>query len=170
MEMAHSASRPGSEFNDFLFAPVGEDRNGMLLSVLSALARLDVDPWQEAAKLARLPRETATLMLATLIAALPDGPSAPLDPGVVAARLIPLLPRSITPDAAPRGTVTGMGAANNPRAVLYMLFIAFLLGLQFIGTIHQPTAPADDGRPPTSNTAPAQPSPNAGPSRANGLG
>jgi hypothetical protein len=32
-----------SEFDPFLFAPVGEERNGMLLSVLSALARLEVD-------------------------------------------------------------------------------------------------------------------------------
>ena len=32
----------------------------MLLSVLSALARLDIDPWQEAAQLAGLPGETAT--------------------------------------------------------------------------------------------------------------
>src|SRR5271170_1277276 len=117
MARAASVSRLESQFDDFLFAPIGEDRNGMLLSVLSAFARLDVDPWQEAAKLACLPRETATLMLATLIAALPDGPSAPLDPGAVAARLIPLLPRSTTPDAAPRGAVTGMGAASNPRAV-----------------------------------------------------
>ena len=45
-------SVPGSEFNDFLFAPIGEDKNGMLVSVLSGLARSDVDPWQEAAKLA----------------------------------------------------------------------------------------------------------------------
>jgi hypothetical protein len=46
---------PGSEFNDFLFAPIGEDRNGMLVSVLSGLARSDVDPWQEATRLAELP-------------------------------------------------------------------------------------------------------------------
>ena len=32
----------------------------MLLSVLSALARLDIDPWQEAVQLAALPEETAT--------------------------------------------------------------------------------------------------------------
>ena len=95
VEMTRSASVSllGSEFDDFLFAPIGEDRNGMLLSVLSALARLDVDPWQEAAKLARLPWETATQSLASLIAALPDGPSAHLDPGTIAARLIALLPR-----------------------------------------------------------------------------
>jgi hypothetical protein len=45
-------SLPGSEFNDFLFAPIGEYRNGMLVSVLSGLTRSDVDPWQEAARLA----------------------------------------------------------------------------------------------------------------------
>lgn len=65
----------------------------MLLSVLSALARLNVDPWQEAAKLALLPGETATQKLAAIIAALPDGPSARRDPRTIAARLIALLPR-----------------------------------------------------------------------------
>ncbi|MDF2117845.1 hypothetical protein PY365_19885 [Roseiarcaceae bacterium H3SJ34-1] len=49
-----------SKFDDFLFAPVGEDRNGMIVSLLSALARLDIDPWEEAAELARLPTEAAT--------------------------------------------------------------------------------------------------------------
>jgi hypothetical protein len=48
-----------SEFNDFLFAPIGEEGNEMLLSVLSALARLGVDPWQEAARLSQLPKETS---------------------------------------------------------------------------------------------------------------
>ena len=58
-----SASQLGPEFENFLFAPIGADRNGMLLSVLSALARLDIDPWQEAAQLAALPEETATRRL-----------------------------------------------------------------------------------------------------------
>src|SRR5579862_3396368 len=94
MMRSASSSSLGSEFNDFLFAPIGEERNGMLLSVLSALARLDVDPWQEAAELARLSRENATQRLASLIAAaLPDKPSVRLDPGSIAARLIALLPR-----------------------------------------------------------------------------
>jgi len=81
------------EFDDFLFAPIGEERNGMLLSVISALARLNVDPWQEAANLAQLPGTTATRRLASLIASLPDRPSAKLDPATNAARLIARLPR-----------------------------------------------------------------------------
>src|SRR5579871_6864247 len=95
-EMMRSASSTplGSEFNDFLFAPIGEERNGMPLSVLSALARMDVDPWQEAAELARLSKENATQRLASLIAAaLPGKPSVRQDPGTIAARLIALLPR-----------------------------------------------------------------------------
>ena len=48
MTSAVSAFGRKSEFDSFLCAPIGEERNGMLLSVLSALARLDVDPWQEA--------------------------------------------------------------------------------------------------------------------------
>jgi hypothetical protein len=55
--MSRSLSAPliGPEFDDFLFAPLGEERNGMRLSVISALSRLEVDPWQEAASLAELP-------------------------------------------------------------------------------------------------------------------
>jgi hypothetical protein len=37
-----------AEFDNFLYASIGADRNGMPLSVLSALARLDLDPWEEA--------------------------------------------------------------------------------------------------------------------------
>jgi hypothetical protein len=37
-----------SDLNDFLFATVGDEPNGMPLSVISALTRLAVDPWEEA--------------------------------------------------------------------------------------------------------------------------
>jgi hypothetical protein len=74
MTRTTSLSPLGSEFDNFLFAPIGEDKNGMLLSVVSALARLDVDPWQEAGELARLPPESAIARLASRISALPkDG-------------------------------------------------------------------------------------------------
>jgi hypothetical protein len=61
------------EFDDFLYAPIGADGGEMPLSVLSALARLDLDPWQEAAELSELPKGTATQRLAALIARLPGG-------------------------------------------------------------------------------------------------
>ena len=45
-----------SEFNEFLFAFVGEEKSGQQLTVLSALARLGLDPWGEAARLSELPK------------------------------------------------------------------------------------------------------------------
>jgi hypothetical protein len=84
MQGSSSISLLGSEFEPFLLAPVGEESNGMLLSVLSGLARLDVDPWEEAAG---LPGDAATRKLASLIAALPTAASAREDSVTIAARV-----------------------------------------------------------------------------------
>ncbi len=121
----------------------------MLLSVLSALARLDVDPWQEAAKLALLPGETATQRLAALIAALPDGPSVHRDPGTIAARLIALLPRRAESNTPSRETLRGVGAATNFQTVRWLIlvnatFLAFMVAAQWIVASRQPPAPVDN--------------------------
>src|SRR5208282_1875873 len=135
-EMTHSSSVPhlGSEFDDFLFAPISEDRNGMLLSVLSALARLDIDPWREAAQLAELPEGTATRRLASLIEALPEEPSAHPDPATIAARLIALLPRPASSNIPSRKALLGAGVVIHPHAIIYMyvIFMVFALGAQWI--------------------------------------
>lgn len=82
-----------SELNEFLFAPIGEERNGMTLSVFSGLARLGVDPWAEAARLANLPNLAATEALARTIARMSGGSWQPLEAPRIAARLIGLLPK-----------------------------------------------------------------------------
>jgi hypothetical protein len=61
------------EFDDFLYAPIAADGVEIPLSVLSALARLDVDPWMEAAELSELPKVAAAQRLASLVARLPGG-------------------------------------------------------------------------------------------------
>ncbi len=81
-----------SEFNEFLFAPIGAEGNDTDITVLSALARLGVDPWQEAARLAQLSRELAKERLAAIISGLPNGRWMPSDVGAIAARLTDLLP------------------------------------------------------------------------------
>jgi hypothetical protein len=67
-----------SDLNDFLFASVGVEQNGMPLSVVSALTRLGADPWEEAARLAALPKALAVETLAPMIARLPIGSTAPV--------------------------------------------------------------------------------------------
>ena len=73
--MTHAALTPllGRAFDPFLFASIDDETDGPLLSVVSALARLDVDPWQEAASLARMPKEKAKQRLTSLLASLPPG-------------------------------------------------------------------------------------------------
>ena len=93
MTPATSVSFFRSEFDNFLYAAIGADSNEMPLSVLSALTRLNLDPWQEAAELSELPKDTAAERLETLIARLPGGPWAQADLGAIARRLITLLPR-----------------------------------------------------------------------------
>ena len=80
-----------SEFDRFLFAPL--DENGEApLSVLSALARQDIDAWVEAARLAQLPKDHAVNSLASTIWKSNSKRWSPSDASIVAARLIELLP------------------------------------------------------------------------------
>jgi hypothetical protein len=151
--MTHSASLSlGSEFNDFLFAPIGEDSNGMRLSVLSALARLDIDPWQEAAKLARLPVKAATERLSSLIGALPDWPSMHRDTGTIAASLIGLLPRRSGSATPARPDSPRQGATPNSRTVLYVVVVVFVLTALTMMATRQPTSSVDGSSAPTSGS------------------
>jgi hypothetical protein len=81
-----------SDLNDFLFAPVGEEQNGVTLSVVSGLTRLGLDPWEEAARLTPLPKARAAEALATLIARLPICRTQSSDDFAISRRLVELLP------------------------------------------------------------------------------
>jgi hypothetical protein len=81
-----------SDLNDFLFATVGDEPNGMPLSVISALTRLGVDPWEEAARLAALPKVLAAEALAPMIARLSIGRPQRSNNVAIAQRLVGLLP------------------------------------------------------------------------------
>ena len=86
-----------SQYNDFLFASVGEEAAGVQLTVLTALTRLGLDPWQEAARLSDLPREAAARALAATIATLPQGGWKASESGAIAARLVDCLPGRSAP-------------------------------------------------------------------------
>jgi hypothetical protein len=86
-----------SRYNDFLFATVaierhGVDTDGNALTVLSALTRLQVDPWQEAARLANLSPDAASRALAATFARLPELNWKADDAAAAARRLVALLP------------------------------------------------------------------------------
>jgi hypothetical protein len=80
-----------SDLNDFLYADVGE-ANGTMLTVLSLLARLGLDPWHEAGRIAKLPRKAAVSGLAVMISEVPECGRSPEHAISIAARLALLLP------------------------------------------------------------------------------
>ena len=101
----------------------------MLLSVVSALARLDLDPWQETANLARLPRKTATERLTAYIVALPDRPSAQLASGAIAAGLIARLPNQPGSNALSGKSAPALGipAAIQSKLFFYLALVLMVL-------------------------------------------
>ncbi len=131
-----SLSPLGSQYNSFLWAPVHEDRDGGSLSVLSALARLDLDAWNEASDLALLPVDHAVERLSSFLASLPSSPAVRIDFRPVAARLVKLLPpASVSPPLAPPFSRTTTALTAGLIAMLISSAILFSLDL-ITGTGH----------------------------------
>jgi hypothetical protein len=104
-------------FNDFLFATVCEERNEMRLSVISALARQDLDPWAEAAELARMPADGAARRLSSLLAGVVgDAPTRP-DHATIALRLVALLPTAAETEIPHQAQAAAVLTAEPFRAV-----------------------------------------------------
>jgi len=135
-------SLPNSEFDDFLFAPVGEERNAMLLTVLSALARLGIDPWEEAARLARLPRDLAAQSLAAMIGKLPSRRWSLPDSQAIAARLVKLLPSQNDSKAPSVAADPGILQMIRSLGVMWMIF-AVVYGALFMAANRELPAVAD---------------------------
>jgi hypothetical protein len=87
------------DLDKFLFAAVGDEIDGVPLSVISALTRLGLDPWEEAGRLSSLSGREATEQLARLIAEIPEMSRSPDEAREVAGHLINLLPKH---DPSPR--------------------------------------------------------------------
>jgi hypothetical protein len=139
--MTHAALSPliGPEFDQFLGASIGEDRNGTGLSVLSALARLDVDPWKEAASLARMPREAAAVRLTELIEALPLAPASAIPSRMSAASLVSLLPKGKAVDAHSSDSPFAATGLRETRVLMalggfaIMMLVLFTMSALFSG-------------------------------------
>ena len=144
-----------SEFNEFLFAVVGEEKSGMKLTVLSALARIGLDPWREAAHLAGLPKEAATRALATAIGALPEGDWKASDSRSIAVRLLDCLPkRSSPPAASPQdsGIEDRKPKVEAPKWLFWIaLGAAMLFAILRMDPAKVPQPDPSDGWSPNSN-------------------
>lgn len=119
--------------NDFLFASICEERNGMQLSVLSALARLNVDPWEEATRLAAMPKAVAAMALASTLDRVSDRTWGPSEAEAIAARLVQLLPRR---DGKARSAPTNVGVVN---PMLWLVWLVLAIAICLLPPRHQAT-------------------------------
>jgi hypothetical protein len=159
-------------YDAFLYAAIDEDQHGVALTVLSTLANRNLDPWEEAARLGRLPSALAVRELAVLVAGIAPGPIPRADAETIAARLQALLPRK-SAAAAPDGHAPETGirrqaapdagarprrfedpsgqpfaAEAKPRTNLsyflfYVLFVALLIGSQWLNSSGESKAGAE---------------------------
>ena len=128
----------GREFDGFLYAPIGEEKNEMMLSVISALARMDVDPWREGAALRDLPKELATRRLAALLEKLPAGRSGKFDEWTVASRLIALLPPAGAGATLGSPESPEFGSIRDPQLAMLMFFALSMLVALSVTAYRQP--------------------------------
>lgn len=110
MKTADSFALQHSTLNEFVFAEVGTEANGMSLTLLSTLSRLGLDPWDEAQRLANMPSNAAAERVAHCITSLPGSLWPPREAALIAARLVQKLPKPGAVTAFAPAPATGLAA------------------------------------------------------------
>jgi hypothetical protein len=113
------------DLDGFLFAAIGEERNGVPLSMISALTQLGLDPWDEAGRLSSLATRDAVEGLTELLMRLPGTRWHSSEARQIADGLIDLLPKRLS--TAGSAVVLGLGRQKIAHAKTLWL-VCFLLG------------------------------------------
>ncbi len=135
-----------SDLNAFLYADVGTELNGSVLTMLSVLARLGQDPWAEAARLTTLPKAAATDHVARSIREMPLEPRTLAETNATASRLLQLLPvQAQSPAQAIRAVA--VTASATPKWVPIAFVCASLLMALAVAMTSAPVVPAGTAAP-----------------------
>ena len=152
-----------SLYDAFLEAPLGEQPNGMTVSVFSALARFGIDPRREAERLAGLSDAAAAASLEGMIAQVSDGHWTGFDAKDVAKRAISLLPslRAKVADQAESIRPREIWARAKPiwvQPVWVWIVVFVLMGAVFYTFVPSGNSSSDDpafyASPPAAAPAP----------------
>jgi hypothetical protein len=116
------------DLDKFLFAAVGAEQNGIPLSMVSALTRLGLDPWDEAGRLSSLGKREAVEQLARLIAELPDTRRPLAEAREIASGLVEQLPKHDSDRASPsipvRRRYRWPAVPRRPQFLIFCLVVA----------------------------------------------
>jgi hypothetical protein len=147
--------QPESEeiYDVFLYGSVADQDNGTPISVLTALARGNCDPWEEAARLARLPADRAERELVELLNRSVGRKLSFAELESAAKRLVPLLPfrrRLVSAAAIPVGT-------DAARQLVYWAVWFGIVTVMIVAQAHDRPAPAQSEASWTRSTETAVP-------------
>ena len=118
----------------------------MTLSVVSALARLEIDPWQEAARLSALSKEKAVAALMPIIACFAGGQWADADTPNIAVRLASLLPQHV--GTSPSGLAAATGSRRPPYlAICLVLYVVGSIAASLFMAAQHPALPGVSAAP-----------------------
>jgi hypothetical protein len=155
MTPSPSTASLGLVYNAFLFASVADDAAAAPLNTVSVLARLDIDPWREAAELSRLPADSAVQRLAALLVRTPGHPHGLLDAEMIATRLVALLPALKSADGAVAARTTNSGRSFDLKFVAIGFgFAVVVLVSGFFQAANIRTADMTGGKPAAASSAP----------------
>lgn len=140
-----------SQYDEFLFAPICDEPGGMRLSVLSALARMNVDPWEEAARLATLSTPDAERTLVSRLNLFPGKRQRSVETEILAARLVALLPKANKATTAKAATIAGVRAQGNNY---WFLWLCLAIAMSFLSPHQQTTTTSAGDSVSTSNATP----------------
>lgn len=126
-------------FERFLAAAVGEDARGDTVSVLSMLARLNLDPWDEATDLANMAHAPAQKRLEGLLAQCTEVPILASARGAIAVTLLEVLPRRAKRSKPSADPVSPKAvSAPRPKIAVYFYWIgAAVVILAWIANLAQ---------------------------------
>ena len=143
---------PAPECKEFLFAVIDEAPNGTQLTVLSALAQADVDPWEETMRLSAMPKVTAERALVSIFDRIPERKWSRSEEATMAARLVKLLP--------PRSNSTESATISRPnvqRSLIWLVWVSLAIAASILSVPRHPPAPVDSGiSEPSGATAPSK--------------
>jgi hypothetical protein len=131
-----SASTLTRWYDAFLFEPLCNEASGMSLSVVSVLARANVDPWEEAGRLATMPKVLAEKALVATLDLIPGRSWKPAEAKTIAARLVRLLPLPC------EGGPTEVSPSGTKQKRYWWLWLVFAIGISVLAQCH-PAATMD---------------------------
>lgn len=159
MDTRHSVTTLPSKYDDFLFTLIYEGTDGAQLTVLSALARANVDPWEEAARVSAMTEADAQNALTVMIDRISECKWTPAEEAAIVSRLIRHLPER----AGRIRTVIGSPTYNFRALVFISVWWSFAILISVISQQQRiPPPPASNVVPQSSASEPSMTGPTGG--------